>query len=188
MADKIDREGSFRARIVEYELKEFESGAVAIDVKCVLTQEPGSEGWVDLEEPLEASGLIFVIKKDGSVNTNGFDSLRNHAGWDGNLESIGCRTWEPTQCTVEIKREEYKDQIRYDVSFINAYEQRPKMSPARASELQAKYALKLQRAGGAIKPKTGKLAPPPPQGSEDDPEIPFSWLLPFIITAASLLS
>lgn len=160
------REGQFRAHIRRYLLTEAKSGAVGIRINCELFAEPGEQGWLDLEEALEADGTIWVIKKDGQVNDNAFKGLMDYTGWDGNLQTIASQGWVPKKCSVTIKREEYEGNVSFRVSFVNDYEARPTMSEARAAELQLKYGMKLQRAGGSAMP----IQPSP---GMDEKDIPF---------------
>ena len=169
MADRCTKEGQFRAKIVSYSLKEAASGAVGIHVKCLLTAEPGpSGGWSDCDH-MEADGDIWIIKKDGDTNDRAVESLINHAGWDGNLETIANQGWTPKPCSVTTQRNEYNGEVTYKIGFINAYDSKPQMGKDRAAELQRKYGEKLHRLGGAIKPGAGS----PMAAPMDDDQIPF---------------
>lgn len=164
------KEGSYRIKIVNYSLREAKSGAVGITLHAVITHEPGPDGEWEECDPGEVEGTVWVIKKDGDANDRAVESLMNHAGWDGNLQSVSMRTWQPTPCSCTTKREEYQGTVSYKIAFINGFDNSPPMSTTRAAELQAKYGEKLRRLGGAATPKEGvPLAPPPPT----DADIPF---------------
>lgn len=191
MSNQIDREGIFRANIINYGVQNFDSGSVGIAVTADLTAmwmppADGNEGyWDDWSSyGYQADGTIIVVKKDGTMHKPQVEALCRHAGWDGNLEAVALGTWEPKPVQVTIKREVYKkegydEQISFRINFINDYERSPgskgNVDAAKASELQSRYGGSLRAiaatvAQNAIPPANGKpSAPParkgpPPQG------------------------
>ena len=106
---QVDREGTFRAEIVEYRLlPKFESGAVGVSITARLleiwAEEDGEGQWYDWAEyEMEASGLVTIVRKDGTLNQRSCESLMQHAGWDGDPMSIQTHTWQPTACQCLLK-------------------------------------------------------------------------------------
>lgn len=131
MGNKIDRTGIFRAEIVEYGLREMESQAVAVAVRAKILEawNPEKETWDDWQQyEVEATGLIWVVKKNGSMNQNQAEALMKHCAWDGSFNSIYDKTWRPTPCQIVVTRDDYKDQERFRISWINDFDRTPGVS------------------------------------------------------------
>lgn len=194
MSQPVDREGQFRADIIAYGLKEMESGAMSVSIRAKLTQFYDGVEWLPWEEyGMEAEGDIWIVKKDnGGLNSNGVQSLVNHAGWDGNMESIVNETWQPSACQVAVKREEYKGNVRFKIAFVNDWNRTPgamsNIDAAKAKELQARFGAQLRAIAGNVKrngsPPASKPATPPParavaptsvppSGGDKSDDIPF---------------
>lgn len=169
----IDREGTFKAQIQSYGLKEMETGSVAIAIRANLLACWNGEGWDEdwVQYDMEAAGDIWVVKKDGTINKPAVDSLVKCCGWDANLESILNETWKPSGCQVVVKANEYNGQISYKISFINALDRTPgamsNVDANKAKQLQAKHGAALRALAGnaarngASTPATKPAAPPP---------------------------
>ncbi len=93
MATALDRSGTFQAEITDYCLMApFKSGAIPVDITVRLTAmwddndgDDGEGGWVPWAEyEMDATGLQWIIKKDGSLNESTVQNLIEFAGWDGN--------------------------------------------------------------------------------------------------------
>ena len=125
----IDRVGTFQADIIEYGLQKYESGAVAVAVKCLIRSQwnPESQLWDDWSgyEQHEAGGFLNVVKKDGTLNSNQVEALVQHAGWDGQLSSIANEQWRPTPCQIKVDPNEYKGKTTFQISFINQFDRIP---------------------------------------------------------------
>lgn len=171
MSEPLTKEGKYRARIVGYWPDESQKGAFGVKLKCEVTATSSSEGgWIDCE-PCDVEGTIWLIKKDGEPNEGAVKSLMEHAGWDGNLESL-VDGWVPKPVCIEVKNEEYNGVTRTRVAFINGYDSGGSVTRTRLAELQAKFGHRLAALGGAVTPtKRDPLAPPPPSGPNAD--IPF---------------
>lgn len=157
----IDREGTFRADIIEYGLKEQESGSVAVAIQVALLEQWNGDGWDDWKDyGMEAFGDLWIIKKDGTLNQRQVEALVKHCGWDGSFGSIVDRTWSPSLCQVVIKADTYNDETRYKVSWVNDYEKRPgqlgTIDPAKAKDLQVRYGADLRAIVGNAKVNSSK--------------------------------
>jgi len=172
MSIQCDREGSFQGRILEYGLKEFESGAVAITIKAALDKISNGEHWEDWEQyDMEAIGSLFIIKKDnGGVNNQQVESIVLATGWDGSLNSVVHGTWQPTPCQFVIKSETYKNVLQFRIAFINEHDRIPgglsNVDIDKAKALEAKYGSSLRAVSGNVKRNTapaptGKAMPAP---------------------------
>lgn len=171
----VDREGTFRAAVIGYGLKEMESNAVAVNVHVVLTEtwDAENKAWVDWREyNVDAYGDIWIVKKDGTVNKKSAQSLVDCAGWDGDTEAIVNQQWKPTPCQVVIKRDDYEGKVRFNVAFLNEYDREPganlgNVTPDKAKALAAKFgsqfrALVGNRIRNSAPPATDKPKAPPP--------------------------
>lgn len=196
MADEftiIDRSGHFQCIIVDYGLKELDSGAVAIPIRAQLTAFWNGESWDDWTSyNVHAYGDVWIVKKDGNLNTKQVESLCKFAGWDGYFNSILNNTWQPAACQVTINEETYQDKVSYKIAFINQFDRTPgglaKMDETKAKSLAAKYGSQLRALAGPANrnsaPTAGKPPAPPSKGvpanqtkaamaAAGDDEIPF---------------
>ncbi len=142
----IETEGNFQAKIIQYALNEAESGALAIHIRAHILAHHESGEWLDdTDTEIIAEGDIWIIKKDGTPNEPGVQSLVNHAGWDTCLESIVEETWTPLPCVVTVRSDEYKGVTRHKIAFLNSWSWQPRgnVSKQRARQLQEKYGQEL---------------------------------------------
>lgn len=169
----VDREGTFKAKIESYGLKEMDTGAVAVTINAHLTDIWNGEGWEpwgDYQQ--EALGDLWIIKKSGEVNKGQVEALVQHTGWDGDIASIVDEKWNPKPCVVVVKADTYKDQTRFKIAFVNDIDRAPggmgNVDSAKAKELQARFGAQLRAVAGAVKrngtppPASKPAAPPPP--------------------------
>lgn len=150
----LEWEGTIRGDIAEYGIREADSGAVAISVKIHAREywNDESKAWELLEPPTATIGDIWVVKKDGTVNTKQVEALCRYAGWDGNLSTISQNKWQHTPCSAIIQREEYEDRVSWKISWLNAYDRAPgsltSLTPERMAALADKYGALLRAAAG----------------------------------------
>lgn len=179
-----DRTGTFRAEITAYGLRNADSGAVAVSLAVQLTEIWNGEAWQDWREfAMEAVGDLWIIKKDGTLNKNSVNSLIDFAGWDGSLESVANQQWKPTPCQVQIGSETYKEETRFRIDFVNAFDRDPRnavanVTPEKAKELANKYGSQLRALVGnrsrnaAPVAAASKPAAPPPVNRPASPAMP----------------
>lgn len=192
MAQDIDRAGNFRGEIVDYGLSEQESGALAVSIEARIEEcwDEENKEWVTWREyDIHAIGYIYVIKKDGTLNDKQVQALVQCAGWDGSFDSIADHSWQPTPCQFVVNEDNYNNQKRYRISWVNAYDRTPgalgQMSPDRVKQLSQKYGSQLRAVAGNAKPvakPSGKpkapSAPaknqqPAPVAAESGDDVPF---------------
>lgn len=175
MSTMIDREGTFKALIQSYGLKEMESGSVGIAIRANLLACWSGEGWDDWAQyDVEAQGDIWIVgtkEKGSKLNEKAFESLVKHAGLDGDTDSIVNETWKPTECQVVIKADDYNGQTRFKIAFVNALDRTPgafgNVDAAKAKELQSRHGAALRAIAGNAKrngtptPASKPAAPPP---------------------------
>lgn len=169
----VDREGQFRAKILEYGIRPADSGAVAVSLHVHLTELWSGDQWHPWAEyQMEAFGDVWVVKKNGEVSQDAAENLMRCTGWDGSFASISNKTWKPTDCQVAISKDEYKGQVRYRINFVNAFDRDPSggMSTVpddKIRELENRFGASLRAIRGNIMrnqpaaPANGKPTAPP---------------------------
>ena len=172
MGNEIDRVGSFRAEITEYGLREMESKAVAVSVRAKILEawNADEQVWEDWRQyEVEVEGRLWLVKKNGAMNQKQAEALMKHCAWDGSFNSIHANTWHPTPCQITVERNDYKDQERYQIAWINDYDRTPGVSnidEGRVRELQLQHSASLRAMTANVKrnaPVSEGLPPAPPE-------------------------
>lgn len=172
---ECDRAGNFKVEIIEYGMKEFPTGSVAVQIKASLKEiwDHDNEQWMPWEEyDMEAYGSVFVVKKDGTLNESGIRSLVNNAGWNGDFEAIANRTWAPSICQASIKAEPYEGKTYYKIAFINHRDSTPgsmgMLDDDKIKALNSRFGSSLRAMAGTVKanPAPAKGKPPAPPMSK----------------------
>lgn len=169
---ECDRAGNFRAEIIEYGMKEFESGSVAVQIKVALKEiwNHEDETWEPWETyGMESYGSIFIVDKKGELLERGIKSLVSNTGWDGDFNSIASRTWKPTLCQVNIKPEVYREETTYKVAFVNHFDSVPgtmgMLDEEKVKALAARFGASTRSIASTAKankaPTVGKPPAPP---------------------------
>jgi len=168
----IEQEGHFRCNIVEYALRKVSSGAVGVYIRCRLLELYDQEDWTEYEaQGYETDGTIWIVKKNGELIANNVKSLRQFAGWNGNLVSIADDTWKPTRCQVQVTKESYNGKTSFRASFINGWDSTPGARSLRADEaqqLQSKLSHQLDSIFSQMEPVPAMAA-----AAGNDEDIPF---------------
>lgn len=178
---KLDREGTFMARPATWGVKTGkESQSVAINMGFVVTAQRDGDEWIDWSQYDEhvVYGDFWIVKKDGSINTNAVDSLVRAFGpesikWIGDLRRIDGQPPE-TPVQIVVEPDDFFDPPRFKVKWINAadYEPTPMLADAMAvGGLQGRFGSLLRAAAssaaqGLPKGETAKKPAPklPPKG------------------------
>ena len=176
MSQPLEQTGDFRGEITEYSLKYEASGAVAIVVYAAIHEvwNPDTKDWEDWRRyEFNVVGYQYVITKAGAANKRTVTALVMYTGWDGNLESVGAGTWNPTPCQFSVEENIYKEQVSYRISWINAYDSTPgggSVSPEKARQLQNQFGSQLRAiAGDAVRNAMAPKAPEPPKAASTEP-------------------
>lgn len=165
----VNQAGYFRGSIIDYALQKSDSSeSVGIAIVAHLTEIYADGLWEDWSQyEIEARGTLWIIKKDGSVNTSQVNTLATVGGWDGTIEVIENKGWQPEPMQFTVGEEEYKGQKRYKISFINAYHRTPGASTGnvdgeKAKEIKTRFGGALRAAVANAKRAAGGTAGAPP--------------------------
>ncbi|KKM07634.1 hypothetical protein LCGC14_1731980 [marine sediment metagenome] len=164
---ELYEEGSFRGRIIEYwwcPSKTTSSRGVGIKVEIDEYWHAETQQWGSYEGFPVVSGVVWIIGTDGVLNQRQVQSLTDHAGWNGDFDSISDGTWKPTPVQVKVGTNERQGNTEYRIDWVNAYDSIPGgsgLNAETAKELNAKYGSQLRALRGNV---TRNAAPP--AGSE----------------------
>ena len=162
---------------MECGIREADSGAVAISVRAAIDAyfDAESNVWVECgQDNYEASGDLWIVKKTGEPNANQVESLCQHAGWNGDLESVANGTWQTKSCSFVLNREEYKEQVRHRISFVNAYDRTPglvgNVTPEKAKALQDRFGSQFRALAGNVQRNATAPSGKPPTPANPKPQ------------------
>lgn len=182
MGEAVDRTGTFRAEVISYGMKKYDSGSVAVNLVFRLTQwwydgENESEWWDWTTYGQEVFGSFFVVKSNGDLNPKPIEQLIEHLGWDGNFDSIVNGTWEPTHCQVTVKEEIYKGETQFKARWISDYDTEPRsglqtLSPEESKALNTKFGGQIRALAGDKIRSAKKPSGPPPSTPPSAPAPP----------------
>ncbi len=168
-----DREGRFKARILEHGVSETGPNNLATFVcRFQLVQELSGAEWIHVDQDLDITGYFYLEKKDGSLNSITIDNLKAAFGWDGR-DPFWLQDSDFSEHVVQVKLaiEEYNGKSRVKVKYVDAEHASPTDVPQAddnerrtiGSRLGAKF---RANAGGtpvpAPKPATSRPTPPAP--------------------------
>lgn len=177
MSFAIDREGLFRGTIKDYVLRQHESGCVSVFLVVSVDEAFNGVSWEDWRQfDMEASGAVFLVKKNGTANTKAIESFVDATGWDGSFSSMQNRTWVPRPIQYNVKAEEYNGKVGLRIDYINPYD-RTRQSKSAASVdaagLDSRFGSQM-RAIAANRNRNGTVPsrpiPPPPAAASRQPE------------------
>lgn len=189
-------EGDFRGEIISYGLWEPDGGAVAISCTLRVSEvydreskqwhsqyasEDGSvHAWVDAE--IDCEGDFWIISnasKGNKVNEKAVKAIMAATGWNGDIQAIASRTWEPNPCAWSTESETYNDKTRYKAAWIKPYESTPggggrggNVDPEKARALQNKYGSQFRALAGSASKPAAPTTPPPKMSTklQDKPQ------------------
>ena len=189
--NELDREGIFRAKPIVWGVRASDqSQAVAVAVQFHILDELAGDEWKSWEVYTEhaAWGNFYVIKADGKVSTKIVEQLTLTLGWNGDLKSIEPSRLPEAIVQITVKRDDYRDKVRFLVAWINPDDGIPNRTGSASTEkiqqLASRHGALLRaasevaakgRAGGGSKgqPKrpssSGRVDPDAP----DDPDDAF---------------
>lgn len=118
---KLNREGTFLARIVDQAVKQSESGAVMFDylVAVVAEWDKTQDAYVNLAEPEECFGNLCLVQKNGTVMQSSIERLTAALGTPiADFDLLQESDWSQIEVQVTVKGEVYKDRMQYRAAWI----------------------------------------------------------------------
>lgn len=117
------RDGVFHGFITEKAVATTgKNNLVTFQAKYRLTEERVNGEWYALreDEPFEITGYHYLEKKDGTVNTNTVDQLKDAIGWDGaDPFWLDDADLSGACVTLKIEREEWEGKVRPKVKWLS---------------------------------------------------------------------
>ena len=177
---ELEQAGTFRGRITQYGLSQKTSGAHSVYIEVAIDEVFEDGEWGDWRAyELTVTGDLWVVKKDGTLNDRQITALCDYAGWDGSFAAVAEGRWKPTPVQVRVQENVYKDETRYRINWINAYDAVPgggNVSADEAKKLEAKFGSQVRAICGnavraATKPDPAEGGPTKPAGGVSTPKI-----------------
>ena len=187
MPISVDREGIFRAVAgADVAVEQSDSGAIAVAFRFDLCEmwDAIEKEWIDWPYDHEVYARVWIVKKDGTVNKHGINTLKNALDWDGEMASLGTG-WNTPACQVTVVNEEYQGQFRLKASWVNRFDADPEREfkpadPALLKKIATMYGGKLRASYGARPVDSAPASPPVPapasepiSGADDKGGVPF---------------
>ncbi len=152
MSKLIEQEGTFRGCINGYYIRESStSDAVAVAIRVTIDEIWHQEAWCDYSEyKMEATGDLWIIKRDGKPNDRQVRSLMDYAGWDGDFQSIYEDKWSASPIQIVVKENADRDgNAEFRIAWINGFDDVPGGSGGRINQdgvkqLQQRYGAQMR--------------------------------------------
>lgn len=167
-----NREGRFKARIVEHGLDETGKSKLATFVaRFELDQELVNGQWEPVDESFDITGYFYLEKKDGSINTITVDQLKSALGWSGqDLLWLQDADFSDTPVQIKLEYETYDGKDRLKVRYIDAADATPSGVPKASDETRRSLAGRL---GAKLRALSGApVTTPKPTGTPKLPNRP----------------
>ncbi|HAN97719.1 MAG TPA: hypothetical protein DCQ98_09950 [Planctomycetaceae bacterium] len=165
--ERINQEGDFLGAIIETVVKRESSGAVGVWF-CVAIEEVWDSvenTWIDWRAyRLFASGTVYIVKKDGTLNLKSIESLGKSIGFAGDLLSFQNGRFDGNRVRITVKASQSNGKVYHDIAWINSPDSVPPVgfSPTPIDDqdlrqLQQRFQGQLRSIASA-----GRSAAPPP--------------------------
>jgi len=118
----LSQEGIFRARVIEKAVRLPKEGSEAVNVsfKFEITQILQGKEWFDWSEHgMHCYGQICIVRKEGLTHDRGVEDMRDAFGWNGEIDPVEFEAWQPRECQINVKAEEYKGKNKYRAQYFN---------------------------------------------------------------------
>lgn len=120
MSNKIDREGFFRAVPKSWDVaegKESQSKGIRLTFKITAMKE--GEDWQDWTPyDFEASGVFWIIGKEGKIDIARVKRLGETIGWNGTFEMVADYLPVEVEVQIQVKLDTYGDKPEFRVDGI----------------------------------------------------------------------
>lgn len=166
----VDREGTFKATIIENGIKAFDSGAVAFTFSVRLTAlwDSAAEKWWPWEQYNQGcDGDIWLVNKQQKLLDLNVKSLAKALNWNGDFTVLGTPNAQFPDVQVVIKNDEYKDKTRLRVQFLNPVNSTPGgmglADDTAINALKARFGGQIRAIVSVVEAATAPIVGPGPQ-------------------------
>lgn len=183
MVAELDRDGVFKAMIVEWGVKKSET-SLSVAVSCrfearakLESDDKGASFWDDWTqyEPMSFVGDYWIIGKDGKINEGAVQQLVRSTGWDGKLASVLASLPPRPIVQVTVKPDTYKDKTRYKAGWMNPEDYvggSGNVDAKGVAAMDSQFGSLLRAAAGAAAPKAAAGAKPAAAAAKGRPKAP----------------
>jgi len=168
----LETEGLFRAKPLSIGIMECraDTQAVIVLAQYQITQHRNGDTWADCSSHnYRTSGIITVIKKDGSPNEVGVRMLMEGLGWDGDLDKLA-DGWDAPECEITVKPKIFRGETKYEVTWVSAIGVDASWSKKKMNPTAAKA--KLEQHAAAIQALCSGAGTPEPTATPEE-TVPF---------------
>lgn len=176
----IDREATFRGRLLEWAVNTTANGFPQFVVKLLALEmwdenadfgeEPGWVSWEEYQQEITAFLVLFDRNNKPCLN---YQQVQTAFGWDGtSFAALDSGDWSNTVLQFRVEESEYQGQTRMKVTWVDAQDAVPgktikRLDTKDLKDLDAKFKTAL---GATPKPKKAdKPASPPKPASLPKP-------------------
>jgi hypothetical protein len=179
-----DRAGTFRAIIRQSGFQSNDAtGSAGFTYEAFLTEwySTQEDKWHDCsDQDFAITGYLNLVKRDGSVNERGRNTLIEVFGWDGaDFNWFATMSDANPRCQLVVEYEEYKGKQVPKPQWINPADAKPgglfkKASATEISAAASKFGAKFRSLGTVAKVTPPKSPPPAPSAPAAPPPPPES--------------
>lgn len=160
---QIDREGTFRGRVISQTIGISKSGHVQLEVNLLASElyDPETEQWIDWSkyEETELHGYLYLVSKDNEPYKTA-EQLKKALGWDGtDFDFLDDTDFSQITIQFRVQMETYEGKLRPKIAWVDHADAQPgasikKLDKAEIKALDAKFAKALKALSGGAKPKS----------------------------------
>lgn len=167
MAEKVDREGVFRANPRRATISKSDGGSIswAPAFEILEWYDPDLKQWHDFKPyNMEFLGFYLLTSNAGKMQDVKVKCLAESIGWDGNLESLIGDNFDTVQIT--LRNETYKGQTALRLQWIAPGNAEPRtgglkqMDPSEVAALGAQYNSQFRALAGTVARPAPTFTPP----------------------------
>lgn len=175
----LERQGTFKAKAIEWSVKEANTGTVGIAVLFECHEVKQGDEWRPVMPPAFVRGDFYVMKKDGEVMQKTAHELCCSFAWGGSFDEVRVNPPPDAVVQVDVEVQTYQGRQYYKARHVrpgNMDSLGDEVSEARAKELDKRHGSALRE---VAKKAAAQRAESPPPAKESTPttttpdEIPF---------------
>lgn len=160
----LERQGTFKAKALEWAVKEANTGTVGISILFECRAVKQGEDWREVMPPAFVRGDFYVVKKDGEVMQKTAHELCCSFAWGGSFDEVRAAPPPDVIVQIDVEVQTYQGKQYYKARHVrpeNMDALGDEVSEARAKELDKKHGAPLQevaRKAAALRAETSPTA------------------------------